>query len=201
MVDSTMEDTSSIDAETRPTLVSGTFSIDFAVSAQEDPDKSLESLRESHERAIDNMLPSFDDTDDFLHLFPTPTDTFTMPTPHSSMSFSSPSPSTPASQPIESLQGKPQFNLASAESLLSAFRTMLPHFPCIIIPEDATVSHLAATKPFVLLAILAATSGSRSLQGQNLYDDEFRKVLGLKFVAGGERTLELLQGILIYCAW
>lgn len=200
-----MEDTSSTDAAaaSRPSLVSGTFSIDFALPAQQDPDKSLDSLRDSHEKAIDNMLPAYadDDPDDFLQLFPTPTDSLTIPTPLSSMSFSSPSPSTPASQPIESLQGKPQFNLVSAESLLAAFRTMLPHFPCIIIPEDATVSHLAATRPFVLLAILAATSGSRSLQGQNLYDDEFRKVLGLKFVAGGERTLELLQGILIYCAW
>ncbi|KAM0511033.1 hypothetical protein ACHAPE_010294 [Trichoderma viride] len=78
---------------------------------------------------------------------------------------------------------------------------MLPHFPCInILPED-TVLTLAASRPFVLLAILAAASGSRTLQGHSLYDEEFRKVLGLKFVAGGERSIELLQGTLIYCAW
>ncbi|UNI24309.1 hypothetical protein JDV02_010064 [Purpureocillium takamizusanense] len=105
------------------------------------------------------------------------------------------------SHSIQDFQGKPSFNLASAETLLESFRSMLSYFPCILLPPDATVSQLAATRPFVLLAILAAASGSRTLQGHSLYDDEFRKVLGLKFVAGGERSLELLQGILIYCGW
>lgn len=105
------------------------------------------------------------------------------------------------SQSIEDLHGKPQFNLASAESLLESFRVMLGRLPCITLAPDATVPQLAAQKPFLLLAILAAASGSRTLQGHTLYDTEFRKVLGLKFVAGGERTLELLQGLLIYCGW
>ena len=78
---------------------------------------------------------------------------------------------------------------------------MLIHFPCIVLQPHETVGHLAATRPFVLLAILSAASGSRTLRGHVLYDEEFRKVLGLKFVAGGERSIELLQGILIYCAW
>ena len=78
---------------------------------------------------------------------------------------------------------------------------MLAHYPVIVLRPDETVASLAATKPFVLLAILAAASGSRTLQGHSLYDEEFRKVLGLKFVAGGERSISLLQGILIYCAW
>ncbi|GJC82840.1 hypothetical protein ColLi_05678 [Colletotrichum liriopes] len=37
--------------------------------------------------------------------------------------------------------------------------------------------------------------------GHTLYDEEFRKILGLKFVVGSERTMELLQGLLIYTAW
>lgn len=44
-------------------------------------------------------------------------------------------------------------------------------------------------------------SGSRSVQGHVLYDEGFRKVLALKVVAGGERSLELVQGLLIYCGW
>lgn len=78
---------------------------------------------------------------------------------------------------------------------------MLPYFPVIDLPTDATVQSLAKDKPFVLLAILAAASGGRSMQGHSLYDEEFRKVLGLKFVSGGERSLELLIGLQIYCAW
>lgn len=105
------------------------------------------------------------------------------------------------SQSIEDLHGKPQFNLASAESLLKSFHNMLPQFPCLVVPPDATIPVLAATRPFVLLAILAAASGSKTLQGHSLYDAEFRKVLALKFVAGGERNIPLLQGLLVYCAW
>ena len=87
---------------------------------------------------------------------------------------------------------KPQFNLDSASKLLASFRHMLPHLPCLVLPEDVDVRSLARGAPFVLLAILAVTSCSSSLQGHSLYDEEFRKVLGLKFVAGGERSLELL---------
>lgn len=62
---------------------------------------------------------------------------------------------------------------------------------------------LARDRPFVLLALLAAASGSRTALrgGGSLYDEEFRKILGLKFVAGGERSVELLVGLLIYSAW
>ncbi|KAB5562695.1 hypothetical protein GE09DRAFT_756332 [Coniochaeta sp. 2T2.1] len=116
---------------------------------------------------------------------------------------------------LASLGLRPQFNLDSAEKLLVEFETrMLLHFPAVaplaFVNEEGgdvdgaagfTVPRLAKTKPFVLLAILAAASGSRTLQGHSLYDDEFRKILGLKFVAGGERSLELLQGLVVYTAW
>ncbi|KAK3940568.1 hypothetical protein QBC46DRAFT_458876 [Diplogelasinospora grovesii] len=103
---------------------------------------------------------------------------------------------------VASLGLQPQFNLDSATALLTTFRdTMIAHFPCVVIPEEATVSSLAKDRPFVLLAVLAAASGSRTLQGHSLYNEEFRKILGLKFVAGGERSMELLQGLVVYVAW
>lgn len=93
-----------------------------------------------------------------------------------------------------SLGVRPQFNLESAAALLTAFRdTMLAHFPCIALDEASTVADLAREQPFVLLAVLATASSTRTLQGHSLYDAEFRKILGLKFVAGGERSLELLR--------
>ncbi|KAK0730037.1 hypothetical protein B0H67DRAFT_596295 [Lasiosphaeris hirsuta] len=99
---------------------------------------------------------------------------------------------------------RPQFNLDSASALLATFReVMVAHFPCIVLDdgEASTVASMAKERPFVLLAILAAASSSRTLQGHSLYDEEFRKILGLKFVAGGERSLELLQGLVVYVAW
>ncbi|ROT34674.1 hypothetical protein SODALDRAFT_329536 [Sodiomyces alkalinus F11] len=107
----------------------------------------------------------------------------------------------PSTVSISSIGLKPQFNLDSASRLLDCFRQMVPHFPCIVLPPGATVQSLAKSRPFVLLAILSVASGAGSLQGHTLYDDEFRKILGLKFVACGERSVELLQGLLIYCAW
>ncbi|KAK4239154.1 hypothetical protein C8A03DRAFT_14436 [Achaetomium macrosporum] len=106
------------------------------------------------------------------------------------------------SRTIASLRLQPQFNLDSAEKLLETFReVMLSHFHCVVVSESDTVASMAKERPFVLLAVLAAASGSRTLQGHSLYDEEFRKILGLKFVAGGERTLELLQGLVVYITW
>ncbi|KAK4447489.1 hypothetical protein QBC34DRAFT_409524 [Podospora aff. communis PSN243] len=78
---------------------------------------------------------------------------------------------------------------------------MLPNFPCVVLPPESTVSDLARERPFVLLAVLAVASSTRTLQGHSLYDEEFRKILGLKFVAGGERSVELLEGLVVYVAW
>ncbi|KAK4181377.1 hypothetical protein QBC36DRAFT_366858 [Triangularia setosa] len=107
------------------------------------------------------------------------------------------------SRMVASLGLQPQFNVDSAGKLLATFTgVMLNHFHCLVIdPERETVASLAKERPFVLLAVLAAASGSRTLQGHSLYDEEFRKILGLKFVAGGERSLELLQGLVVYIAW
>lgn len=103
---------------------------------------------------------------------------------------------------LASLRLQPQFNLDSAGKLLTRFREgMLGHFHCVVVGEGDTVASMAKERPFVLLALLAAASGSSTLQGHSLYDEEFRKVLGLKFVAGGERTVELLQGLVIYIVW
>ncbi|KAK4232379.1 hypothetical protein QBC38DRAFT_95131 [Podospora fimiseda] len=103
---------------------------------------------------------------------------------------------------VASLGLQPQFNLDSAAKLLNTFtRLMLNRFHCVPISEEDSVASLAQRSPFVLLAILAASSGSRTLQGHSLYDEEFRKILGLKYVAGGERNLDLLQGLVVYIAW
>lgn len=121
-----------------------------------------------------------------------------------SLSVPTPPSSTTGSQSSHSIQ--PQFNLDSATALLASFRAgMLPRYPVTSLPSGGAggeVPALAGTRPFVLLAVLAAASTSRSLQGgHGLYDEEFRRVLGLKFVSRGERSLELLVGLLIYCVW
>lgn len=199
---------------------SKTFSIDFTMPAADDLPDDFEDLRERHERYIEDLVPSGeqeDADDDAAVLSPSvggrafSFNDLSMPTPSpavaaaaaSSSSRSSTAPAPASSRPVSSLGIKPQFNLDSAARLLASFRAMLPHCPCVALPEGdaADVRSMARDVPFVLLAVLAVTSCSASLQNHNLYDEEFRKILGLKFVAGGERSLELLQGLLIYCSW
>ncbi|KAI0838307.1 hypothetical protein F5Y06DRAFT_269107 [Hypoxylon sp. FL0890] len=182
---------------------SKTFSIDFTIPVDEDLHDNFDDLREKHERFIDDLVPSSeeDEIEDSAIMSPSAEQTFSfndlsMPTPSLTASTAS-----THSRPVSSLGIKPQFNLDSAAKLLESFRSMLPYCPCVVLPDDADVRSMARSMPFVLLAILAVTSCSSSLQGHSLYDEEFRKVLGLKFVAGGERSLELLQGLIIYCSW
>ncbi|KAI5925724.1 hypothetical protein F4810DRAFT_657776 [Camillea tinctor] len=205
---------------------SQTFQIDFSMPPADELSLDFDELRLRHESYIEDLVPSSSEDDyDYDDEFedardsignPTTRETFNfndlssgnIPTPSSSsVSTSSrkpgPGSASKASRAMGSLGIKPQFNLDSATRMLSSFVEMLPHCPIMVLPsgDDADVRSMARDSPFVLLAILAVTSCSSSLQGHSLYDEEFRKVLGLKFVAGGERTLELLQGLLIYCSW
>ncbi|KAI0012071.1 hypothetical protein F4779DRAFT_124491 [Xylariaceae sp. FL0662B] len=185
-----------------------TFSIDFSMPSEPDADEALAALRAKHEQYIEDLVPSIEDPDgagppplassgefDFNDL--------SVATPSTSSSSTMNGSSSINSRPMSSLGIKPQFNLDSAGKLLDSFRAMLPHCTCVVLPDDADVRSMARRAPFVLLAILAVTSCSTSLQGKSLYvsDEEFRKVLGLKFVMGGERSLELVQGLMIYCSW
>ncbi|KAK7946623.1 uncharacterized protein PG986_010944 [Apiospora aurea] len=184
-----------------PSGPSQTFSIDFNLPVEAELGSSFDDLLEKHDQFVDDLVPSAAE-DEFDK-------DSTMLSASSSgggatfSSISSPGSSMGASSLISltTLGIKPQFNLNSAQKLLDGFQVMLSFCPLVALPEGANVKSMASQSPFILLAILAATSCSSSLQGFNLYDDEFRKVLGLKFVTSGERSLELLQGLLVYNAW
>ncbi|KAH7146973.1 hypothetical protein B0J13DRAFT_584382 [Dactylonectria estremocensis] len=166
----------------------GTFSIHYTVPVKADLNDNFETLREMHDQALDAVLIEEDPVDS---------------SQSASQSVSLPSPSSLANQshPISDIWRQPLFDMASAESLLNTFKSMVNYLPFIVFPDDSPISYLATTRPFTLLSILTVASGSRMVQKHALYDDEFRKALGLKYISGGEKSLELLQGLLIYCAW
>ncbi|KAF4455946.1 hypothetical protein F53441_1813 [Fusarium austroafricanum] len=169
-----------------PSSPNRTFTIDYHVPVRDDHHNTIEILQGLHEQAFTSII-------------------FQGCRKHD---LETPSPSTSTSTPSDLLNRsdvniwrQPEFDMASAESLLQSFRSIVSYLPFIQLPESTTVSGLATTQPFVLLAILTVASGSRMVQKHALYDGEFRKALSLKYVSGGERSLELLQGLLIYCAW
>ncbi|WAO90263.1 Hypothetical protein NCS54_00768300 [Fusarium falciforme] len=167
------------------TQSTATFSINYTVPGKADFTDNLQTLREMHDQALDAVLDEEDAVDSLQS------------------ASQSASPRSLTSQPhlISDIWRQPLFDMASAESLLNTFKSMIDYLPFIVFPDDCNVSYLAATKPFLLLSILTVASGSQMVQKHALYDDEFRKALGLKYVSGGEKSLELLQGVLIYCAW
>lgn len=166
----------------------GTFNINYTVPVKSDLNDSFETLREMHDQALDNLLIEENSVDNSEGS-------------RQSVSVSSPPALSDTSRSISDIWRQPLFDLASAESLLNTFKSMVGYLPFIIFPDDSSISQLATTRPFTLLSILTVASGSTMVQRHALYDDEFRKALGLKYVAGGEKSLELLQGLLIYCAW
>ncbi|KAJ9155614.1 Zn(II)2Cys6 transcription factor [Pleurostoma richardsiae] len=178
---------------------SQTFTIDVPMPATDDAlsgaTNPVDALCTSHETYLSRLVDSSEDD-----LAPPPSLTSSSswaPTPSSSVS------GTTTNNSIRAVQ--PRFNLDSASALLRTFlAVMLPRFPVAVFPESTSVPDLARDRPFVLLAALAAASGRGGPaqgQGHGLYDEEFRRVLGVKFVSGGERSVEMLVGLLIYVAW
>ncbi len=90
--------------------------------------------------------------------------------------------------------------LDQAERLLSTFRGMSTYFPFIQIPTESNVPSLSRTSPFLLLAILTTASiGEPTLYHQ--IDHEFKRILSSKVIVEGRKSLDFLEGLLIYIAW
>ena len=93
-----------------------------------------------------------------------------------------------------------KITLQQAEELLSSFRLMAPFFPFVQIPADATVPSLSRTSPFLLLAILT-TASIRDPPLYHQLDHEFKRILSTKVIVEGRKSLDFVQGILVYVAW
>jgi hypothetical protein len=90
--------------------------------------------------------------------------------------------------------------LDHAENLLSSFRRMAKYFPFVQIASESTVPSLSRTSPFLLLAVLTTAS----IADPPLYhqmDHEFKRILSAKIIVEGRKSLDFLQGLLVYIAW
>ncbi|KAJ5770987.1 uncharacterized protein N7511_003038 [Penicillium nucicola] len=91
-------------------------------------------------------------------------------------------------------------SIGAADEYLKCFRTMTSYFPFFILPSHATSLRMCKEQPFSLLAALAAATST---------DKELQKSLAHKFKAcavhaimvENERSIDLLNGILVYLAW
>ena len=77
---------------------------------------------------------------------------------------------------------------------------MAPHFPFVVIPDNVDAATLAKTRPFLLkAAVLAAVN--KDVDASLRLEDELVKHLSERMILRGERSLDLLQGLLVYIAW
>ena len=77
---------------------------------------------------------------------------------------------------------------------------MAPHFPAVIFPPSMTASELRRSKPTLFLAIMAAAS-SEVPSLQIILQRELMTVLAEKVFLTGEKSLEIVQALLIAVIW
>jgi hypothetical protein len=144
-------------------------------------------------------------------------DTFSLPEPSSSSHSNSITTqiSTPNSAPAFSgINHLPNLGLSAvqdvitkglvtfeeAEQCLEFFRAQAPRFPFVLLNPRASVGSIRRERLFLLLSILAvATQANPKLQEQ--IELELRESLSKRVVVNMEKSLEVLQGLLVYLTW
>jgi hypothetical protein len=85
------------------------------------------------------------------------------------------------------------------QTLLETYRPMVEFFPFVTVPKDYSCPELIQHRPILMFAVfVAASHDSTSLQ--RTLSREFRKVVTVKIMSG-EKSLDLLQGLLVFIAW
>ncbi|KAL4863249.1 hypothetical protein BDV12DRAFT_30220 [Aspergillus spectabilis] len=88
-----------------------------------------------------------------------------------------------------------------AQKILHTFQTQLaPYFPFVIVPMDTTVPELRQTKPF-LFSVIVMVSCFDDNERQIDIATRVRDFIGVSIVAQGGRSLDILQGLLVWMGW
>ncbi|GFN18569.1 Zn(II)2Cys6 transcription factor domain-containing protein [Aspergillus tubingensis] len=99
-----------------------------------------------------------------------------------------------------SRSSKINLNMHEAEQLLLQFKHQRAYFPFIVVPEETTAASMASSQPFLLLAILTVSLTRKPLLQKRL-DERFRRVLSERVIFYGEKSMDYVQGLLVYMAW
>lgn len=92
-------------------------------------------------------------------------------------------------------------SLEEFETSLKCYRRMSEtHFPFVLIPESCNALSLCRERPMLARAIAIVTSW-RSPERQSVLRTYFLKDLAEKYFIKSERSLDLLQAVLVYYVW
>jgi hypothetical protein len=88
-----------------------------------------------------------------------------------------------------------------SDALLENYQALMAkYFPFVVIPLNTTAQHLRASKPFLFLSVMAVSSYQKTGQ-QTTLSMEIMKRLSEQMLFRGEKSLDLLQGVLVYTEW
>lgn len=87
-----------------------------------------------------------------------------------------------------------------ATDYLQVYDINRSNFPFVVIQQHESLDLLRRCKPFLLLAILTI-SARADRQQQIRLEIELRQSLSNKVIMKGEKSLDLLQGLLVYLCW
>ncbi|KAK3946003.1 hypothetical protein QBC46DRAFT_349276 [Diplogelasinospora grovesii] len=97
----------------------------------------------------------------------------------------------------------PGYNLSweQAELALDEYKTnFMPNFPFVLLESGTTAQQLSSKKPFVFRAVLLAAA-RLPLERRKQMKRNLAAYLGQHLLVNEERSLDLLQGLLIFIAW
>ncbi|GLA25748.1 hypothetical protein AnigIFM63326_002516 [Aspergillus niger] len=113
-------------------------------------------------------------------------------------------PDPPTSSVLEdrpSLVDRGLLSPAETERMLTTFKAdFVRKFPFVLIPHGETAARLRVREPFLFLCIVAATMSSAHPLRKTVAEEVMTHVTS-RIVARSERSLELLRGLLVHCAW
>ena len=111
-------------------------------------------------------------------------------------------PGHPTSQPAAPLRDtdkQPEPTPEEAEEYLDKFRGWLTYFPFLTIPQSQTAALLRQEKPFLWMCIMNITT--MSVPQMTILKETVREAVGKRVVLDYERSMDLLQGLIVYLAW
>lgn len=82
----------------------------------------------------------------------------------------------------------------------TVFRQLIDHFPFVSIRPDADAAYMAAERPVTTTAICLVASAAQPEVQERLVQ-AFRLALSSKVIVQGQRSVDLLVGLLIFLAW
>jgi hypothetical protein len=90
---------------------------------------------------------------------------------------------------------------SDANEFILQFRSLTPRFPFVILPEGASLASLRRERPFLLLSVLTTITAQRDEQLHYVLDRHLREELATRVFVEGQKSLDLLEGLLVYLAW